>query len=77
MYYIGTQQECIDYDLFVTTQENYSEGCNWANPIQNNNNSSEWAILKACPSNGCPRTYESEMTEISELPNGFLQNNNE
>ena len=44
-YYIGTEQECIDYDTFVTENENYIEGDNWANPIKNPTEY-KWAILK-------------------------------
>jgi hypothetical protein len=34
MYYKGTQQECIDYDVLVTSSENYQYNDNWANPIK-------------------------------------------
>jgi hypothetical protein len=34
MYYKGTQQECITYDEFVTSNEKYLKGGNWANPIE-------------------------------------------
>jgi hypothetical protein len=35
MYYKGTQQECISYDDFVTANEKYLKGGNWANPTRN------------------------------------------
>lgn len=71
MYYIGTYQQCINYDLKVTQSEKYSEGSNWANPIQSQTAPNKWAILKAYTKNGSPRTYNSEMQEVEELPNDF------
>jgi len=71
MYYIGTYQECNSYDLQVTQAEQYSEGSNWANPIQSQINPDKWAILKACPDT-CPRTYFSTMQEVESLPSEFI-----
>lgn len=71
MYYLGTYQECINYDLQVTHSENYSIGSNWANPIQSQINVNKWAILKACPET-CPRTYNFDMQEVETLPEEFI-----
>lgn len=71
MYYIGTHQECINYDLQVTQGEKYSEGSNWANPIKSQSDPNIWAILKACPDT-CPRTYNSAMQEVEILPSEFI-----
>jgi len=71
MYYIGTEQECINYDLKVSQSEKYSEGSNWANPIQSKINPNKWAILKACPDT-CPRTYNSTTQEVESLPSEFI-----
>jgi len=71
MWYLGTYQECIDYDLQVKQGENYVNGDNWANPIQSKLNANKWAILKACPDT-CPRTYNSDMQEFESLPSEFI-----
>ena len=70
MWYIGTYQECIDYDVQVTAAEQYSSGTKWATPIQSQTNPNNWAILKACPET-CPRTYISAMQEAETLPDEF------
>jgi len=45
MYYIGTKQECIDYDTLVTQNENYAyEIDNWANPTKHPTEE-KWAII--------------------------------
>lgn len=58
MYYTGTYQECIDYDTYVTQNENYVENDNWANPIEING---AWYIQKH-------ENYLSEMVLVNELP---------
>lgn len=58
MYYIGTQQECINYDVFVTQNENYPYNDNWANPIEIEGN---WYILKH-------EDYECNLPTVNELP---------
>lgn len=59
MYYKGAnKQECINYDVFVTENENYPFNDNWANPIEING---EWYILKN-------KNYDTEMELVSELP---------
>lgn len=57
-YLKGTKQECIEYDVFVTENENYPFNDNWANPIEIEGN---WYILKH-------NDYDSEMELVSELP---------
>ena len=57
-YYKGTQQECINYDDFVTANEKYLKGDNWANPIEIEG---ECYILKH-------QKYTSEMELVNELP---------
>lgn len=45
MYYIGTKQECIDYDTLVTQNENYAyEIDNWASP-KKHPTEEKWAII--------------------------------
>tara|TARA_S200002703_G_scaffold131511_1_gene119072 strand:+ start:303 stop:500 length:198 start_codon:yes stop_codon:yes gene_type:complete len=58
MYYKGTQQECIDYDVFVTQNENYFQNDNWANPIEREGS---YYILKH-------EDYEAEIELVEELP---------
>jgi hypothetical protein len=58
MYYKGTQQECITYDEFVTSNEKYLKGGNWANPIEIEG---DCYILKH-------KKYTSEMELVNELP---------
>ena len=58
MYYKGTNKECIAYDEFVTANEKYLKGDNWANPIEIEG---EWYILKH-------EKYTSEMELVNELP---------
>ena len=62
MYYKGTQQECINYDVFVMQNENYPYNDNWANPIEIEGS---WYILKH-------EDYDSEMQLVNELPSQDL-----
>lgn len=35
MWYIGTEQQCLNYDAYVTANENYSgTTTNWYNPVK-------------------------------------------
>lgn len=78
MYYIGTHQQCIDYDNAVTAAEKYVNGDNWANPEQSQTNPNLWAILKACPASNCPRTYnDANMLQVETLPANFYAQENE
>ena len=58
MYYKGTQQECIDYDVLVTSSENYQYNDNWANPVEIEGS---WYILKH-------EKYNSDLEVVNELP---------
>ena len=45
MYYIGTEQECLDYDAYVTSNKNYAYPTdNWANP-KKHPTEEKWAII--------------------------------
>ena len=57
MYYKGTNKECIAYDKFVSVNEEYLKGDNWANPIEIEG---DCYILK--------KKYTSEMELVNELP---------
>jgi len=68
MYYIGTLQQCIDYNDQVTLGEKYkSSTVRWEN-VRNHKNGIDFAILKH-------DNYESDMEQIENLDNWF--NNNE
>jgi len=71
MWYIGTYQECLDYNTQVNNGENYVDNTTWATPIQSQIDANKWAILKACPEN-CPRTYEADMQDVDTLPEEFI-----
>lgn len=58
MWYKGTEQGCIDYDVKVTKEEGYFKGDNWANPININGN---WYIAKH-------KDYACELELVEELP---------
>lgn len=57
-WYKGTEQECISYDVFVTSNEKYVKGDNWANPIKIKGS---WYIQKH-------EKYEANMELVNELP---------
>lgn len=58
MWYKGTEQQCINYDEFVTSNENYVKSDNWANPVEIEGS---WYILKH-------EKYEANMELVNELP---------
>ena len=58
MHYKGTNKECIAYDEFVTANEKYFKGHNWANFIEIEG---DCYILKH-------EKYTSEMELVNELP---------
>ena len=67
MYYIGTKQECEDYNAKVTLGENYQGlTTSWAN-VTSNQNGQGFAILKH-------ESYESDMTLIDKIPDGWFNN---
>ena len=67
MYYIGTKQECEDYNTKVTLGENYQSSTNrWTN-VTSNPNGEGFAILKH-------ENYESEMTLIDKIPDSWYNN---
>ena len=67
MYYTGTKEECEDYNTKVTLGENYQDSTNnWAN-VTCNQNGQGFAILKH-------ENYESDMTLIDKIPDGWFNN---
>ena len=67
MYYKGTKQECEDYNNQVTLGENYQGSTTfWAN-VTSNQNGQGFAILKH-------ESYESDMTLIDKIPDGWFNN---
>ena len=65
MYYRGTKIECEDYNIKVTLGENYQGSTDsWANVISNQNEQG-FAILKH-------ESYESDMTLIDKIPDGWF-----
>lgn len=64
MYYIGTEQECIDYDTLVTENENYVNNDNWSNPIKHSTEE-KWAII-------AHSNYSSSMTPQPFLEDGWF-----
>lgn len=58
MWYKGTEQECISYDEFVTSNENYVKSDNWANPIEIEGS---WYIQKH-------DNYSTDLELVNELP---------
>jgi hypothetical protein len=68
MYYIGTKQECQDYNNQVTLGEKYkSYTVRWENVIRNENGQG-FAILKH-------DNYESNMILVESLPNNWNNDN--
>lgn len=63
-YYIGTEQECIDYDTLVTENENYVNNDNWANPIKHTTEE-KWAII-------AHSKYTSSLAQQSFLEDGWF-----
>jgi len=67
MYYTGTKEQCEDYNTKVTLGENYQDSTNsWAN-VTSNQNGQGFAILKH-------ENYESDMTLIDKIPDGWFNN---
>lgn len=64
-YYLGTKQECEDYNQLVVQGENYgSVTSSWANIIANND-STLFAIAKHSK-------YQSDMSYVVELDSTFM-----
>lgn len=65
-FYIGTYQECLDYDKRVTKGESYSveRGINWGIVYEHPNNT-DFAIVKHSD-------YESSMTFTESLPEDWF-----
>ena len=67
MYYTGTKEQCEEYNTKVTLGENYQDSTNsWAN-VTSNQNGQGFAILKH-------ENYESDMTLIDKIPDGWFNN---
>jgi hypothetical protein len=67
MYYTGTKTKCEDYNNQVTLGEKYkSSTVRWMNPIKNYEGKN-FAILKH-------DNYESDMTLIDKIPDGWFNN---
>ena len=67
MYYKGTKTKCEDYNTKVTLGENYQGSTNsWAS-VTRNQNGEGFAILKH-------ENYESDMTLIDKIPEGWFNN---
>ena len=63
-YYIGTNQECIDYNQEVTVGENYhSTTTRWSDIIENPTQV-QYAIVKH-------DNYSSDMQEVEVLPESW------
>lgn len=75
MYYIGTYNQASYYLDKVNAGENYqAPTTNWASIKQSFTDSSKYAIMQACPANGCPRTYtHSNMQLVETLPADFYK----
>jgi len=67
-WYVGTLAQVVAYNNAVSTARGYTAGTNkWADPVENNGNPGEWAILKE------PSFEDGAMTLIEgELPDGWL-----
>lgn len=63
-WYKGIQEKCQEYDKYVTANEGYVQGDNWANTIKHTIKD-EWAILKH-------DNYTSEMILESELSSDWF-----
>ena len=57
-WYKGTEHQCINYDVFVTSNEKYVKGDNWANAVEIDGS---WYILKH-------DNYTTDLELINELP---------
>ena len=67
MYYKGTKEQCEDYNAKVTLGENYQGSTtSWAN-VTKNQKGEGFAILKH-------ESYESDMTLIDKIPDGWFNN---
>jgi lysylphosphatidylglycerol synthetase-like protein (DUF2156 family) len=67
MYYIGTKQECEDYNNQVTLGERYKfSTVRWEN-VSHHKNGIEFAIFKH-------KNYESEMQTIDKIPDSWSNN---
>jgi len=58
-YYLGTYQECINYDIIVTQSEQYVHNDNWAEP-RVHPNGTDFAIKKH-------EKYDAELTLVESL----------
>jgi len=65
-YYLGTYQECINYDIIVTQGERYVDNDNWAEP-RVHPNGNDYAIKKH-------PNYEAELTLVESLNNDWFPN---
>jgi hypothetical protein len=67
-WYTGTLAQVVAYNNAVSTAQGYTAGTNkYADPVENDSNPGEWAILKH------PSYSDSNMTLIQgELPQGWL-----
>lgn len=66
-YYIGTEQECKDYNNLVVANENYNgTTTNWSDILQNNSNPNEYAVF-------VNTKYSSSMDYIERLPDTWYE----
>jgi len=65
-FFIGTYQQCLDYDNQVTIGESYNQdrGINWA-IIHEHPNGTDFAILKH-------DNYDAELTLVESLGNDWF-----
>ena len=67
MYYTGTKEECEDYNTKVTLGENYQSSTSRWSEVTGHQNKKDFAILKH-------ESYESDMTLIDKIPDGWFNN---
>ena len=67
MYYKGTKTKCEDYNQLVTQGENYESSTTGFASVNAHKNGIDFAILKH-------ENYESDMTLIDKIPDGWFNN---
>ena len=79
MHYLGTYNQISYYLDKVNSGENYQPPTTeWATIKQSFTDPNKYAILQACPANGCPRTYtHSNMKLVKTLPAEFTPPQND